>query len=330
MTKTQKFTLVSLLSLVIIAFSLYVGGYRLSSEALVKEYLEESGISLSKDPKLVYNQEKIKSYLLESEDYYISLSLERKFFLWHLPNTEINSYSENYGQVHGAIMIRPKLREGLLVDSLFIYYPSMFKFNQQFQDVEFDLVYLSETKDNYAHVFEDGQYTKKSFLHLEDSIHTLKSQMPSYIQNEQSIKSVFSNFSNFRYDEDVEVNVCYMGNCAKEKLPNDVANRYIELYNTIEDTDGRGAIINKLKLEEADLKLEFLDSEHFLNVENSPNGQVTSFYYFRENDIVYVVIPEFYETTYFADNGGAERTVWEDALYAMPVELYDSLPAVNR
>lgn len=320
MSKTRKFIIRSLLSILAISFSLYVAGYRMSSESLVKEYIEESGLNLSNKPRLVYDSKGIKSYLLESNEYYISLSLESAFFLWRFPVNEVNSYSERFDKVSGSLIIRPKFIDGESIDSLFIYYPEMFKYNQQTQNMEVELVYLSEQKNNLGYVFQDNKYEKKSFLHLEDSIYSLKSKLPTYIKNESLFYSIFTGLTHFFEDEDVELEICQKELCKEYTYAVNKAKIFLELYDSI-DYEERKKTINKLHLTEADATVEFKNSDSVLSEKNN------KLYYFMRDDFVYILIPEFLETTTY--NDGIESTVWEHGLYVVPVEFYKTFPGLE-
>ena len=320
MSKIHKFTILGFISLLLISFSLFVAGYRISSKSLVNDYIEESGIDLRNDPKLLYNNEGIRAYLLESEEYYVSLSLEKKFFLWHVSTKEVYSYSENYGEVSGDLIVRLKVLNGESVNSLFIYYPEMFKFNQETKNLEYELVYLSQEKKTHAYVFLGDHYERKSFIEFDDSIHTLRTKMPSYIENEAGIYSIFTEIQHFFRDEDVEMKICQEEACQVKMVDVSLAKRYVELYDAINNED-EIEILKKLDLNEADLSVEIINEEYLLS------EKANTLYYFKRDKLVYVVIPELYEIGSYED--GVESTSWEHGFYAMPIEFYETLTGLD-
>lgn len=308
MNKKNKAILIIVLSLLFLAVSAYLSGYRFTSKQLVNEYIKESGIQLTHEVEKIYKEKNVETYLLESDEFYITLGFERNGFLWRLPKRDVTSYSENFDKVAGKIIINKKEKGK---DIFFLAYPTMYSYSQTLENVKFKSFLISDSKIKEAYVYSDGKYNIIPFKLERDNLYSIESSMPSYIKTDQYTKATFPRFSIWNTDEKFEVEICNHNQCEDSKLLGKKINQMIFPTDEIYGKKEINEIKNKFK-EKTDLKITFK------NLEDNSIPTDLRYHYDKVKHITYVWLPEIYETEYFNDDGTPKSKTKEDAYFVIP------------
>lgn len=198
----RKIVLRVVTSLIVIIMGLYYSGYRLKSEDLLVEMIDELSINVIDDPMIIYDENNIRSYLLEEDSNFVIFTVIRKGILWRFESDVPGFYSNNFGEITSPLMVKEK--EGL--PHVLLFYRDMFKYNQDIYEDIVDTVYLSNADKSYAFVYNNEKYDKIE-LDRSKNYFRLKSQLPSYIGSYDDYEAIF-NVNNLFTEDILKVNVC--------------------------------------------------------------------------------------------------------------------------
>lgn len=198
----RKIVLRVVTSLIVIIMGLYYSGYRLKSEDLLVEMIDELSINVIDDPMIIYDENNIRSYLLEEDSNFVIFTVIRKGILWKFPSNVPGFYSDNFGETTSSLMVKEK--ESL--PHVLLFYRDMFKYNQEIYDNIIDTVYLSGADKSYAFVYNNEKYDKVE-LDRSKNHFRLKSQLPCYIGSYDDYEPLF-NVNNLFTENISKVNVC--------------------------------------------------------------------------------------------------------------------------